>query len=447
MAIGMPELSGGNVFGGAAIVGVVVGFWSYIKLYASKIFSLFVVRIEFNRQTGVAFAILLNKKFKCSPLGKKLYTGYHEYVRPNKRNQIVAFEEIPKEATIWWRGKRPLLVSGSIESLSITFVRGFYKRDELILEAVNAFNDEKNRKNWKKGDRFRVKKKYGTIGSSKQEGQLKQTSDEAPVASQEPPDANKHTKRPIGWTREEIGQPKADGAMDKLSLSADSLNAMKEALLWRDSEQWFKERSIPWKRGWLLHGEPGTGKTAFTRALGQELNMPIFSFDLATMTNKDFSDAWSDTMGWSPCIALFEDIDAIFKGRENIAVKGMENGLTFDSFLNCIDGVENTDGIFVIITTNDVNVIDPAIGNIVNGEGMSTRPGRIDRAIEFELLDRDGRIKMATRIMEGLAEDKWKYFIDKYDKDTGAQFQERCCRLALRLFWEEKKNLLTSKDD
>ena len=186
MAIGMPELSGGNVFGGAAIVGVVVGFWSYIKLYASKIFSLFVVRIEFNRQTGVAFAILLNKKFKCSPLGKKLYTGYHEYVRPNKRNQIVAFEEIP---------------------------------------------------------------------------------------------------------------------------------------------------------------------------------------------------------------------------------------------------------------------IDPAIGNIVNGEGMSTRPGRIDRAIEFEPLDRDGRIKMATRIMEGLAEDKWKYFIDKYDKDTGAQFQERCCRLALRLFWEDKKNLLTSKDD
>jgi SpoVK/Ycf46/Vps4 family AAA+-type ATPase len=154
------------------------------------------------------------------------------------------------------------------------------------------------------------------------------------------------------------------------------------------------------------------------------------------MNNKDFSDAWSKMMSWTPCMALFEDIDTIFNGRENIAVKGMENGVTFDGFLNGLDGVENTDGIFIIITTNSVEAIDFAIGNPGSGSGMSTRPGRIDKTIEFTTLDERGQIKMAKRIMSGFDEELWSHIYEKGKNDTGAQFQERCCRLALRMFWE-----------
>ena len=439
----MHELLGGGagtLFGGAAIMGILVGFWKYIKVYLSKIYSIFIVRVQVRPgQSRKAVAMYLSKFFKCSPFGSKIYSGNNKYVRPVKQNQLVVFEWIPVEPTIWWKGKRPLIVSGG-DILILTFIRWTFNRDKLLQDAADYFNKDKNCKNWKTGDRFFVRKKHGSIGKSNRDPKQSQGKEtEAASVSDDSSVNNKYISRPLKWKREELGQPNDKKSITNLSLSGQVDRALKEAILWRDSEIWFKERCIPWKRGWLFHGPPGTGKTAFTRGLGQELNMPIFSFDLATMNNKDFSDSWEDIMAWTPCIALFEDIDAIFEKRKNIAVKGMENGLTFDSFLNCIDGVENTDGMFIIITTNKLETIDPSIGNVLNGSGISTRPGRIDRLIEFCALDENGRIKMANRIMNGFDKSKWGFLLEEGIKDTGAQFQERCCRLALRMFWEERK--------
>ena len=444
MSIPIQQVTGGGILGSAAIIGILVGFWQYIKIYLFKIFNIFIVNVELKDTAAKAMAIHLTNHFKCSFMGSKTYVGSSEFIRPVKRNQVVAYESIPTEPTIWWKGKMPLVVSGEPWQLKLMFIRFTYDRDTLIQNAIDEFNKDKSCKDWKTGDRFFVKKKYGSIGDKskrsggKQQGNGNDSMDEVAISAPSS-DVNKYNSRPIKWKREELGQPKNEGAMNKLSLTDQADKSLHEAVLWRDSEEWFKERCIPWKRGWLLYGAPGTGKTAFTRALGQELNMPIFSLDLATMTNKDFSTAWSDMMGWSPCIALFEDFDGIFKGRENVAVtNGMENGLTFDGFLNCIDGVENTDGIFVIVTTNNVETLDPAIGNPLNGSGMSTRPGRIDRAIKFGLLDEAGRTKMAKRILDGFDESKWDYLYEEGVNDTGAQFQERCCRLALNMFWENK---------
>jgi len=103
----MPPLtSGTKMVGGAAIIGVVAGFWNYIKVYLSKIYSLFVVRVSVSGSASTAIAMLLSKQFKCSPLGSKNYYGESEYVRPIKKNQLVGFENIPDEPTIWWRGKK-----------------------------------------------------------------------------------------------------------------------------------------------------------------------------------------------------------------------------------------------------------------------------------------------------------------------------------------------------
>jgi len=59
--------------------------------------------------------------------------------------------------------------------------------------------------------------------------------------------------------------------------------------------------------------------------------------------------------------------------------------LTFDCLLNCLDGVERADGIFTVITTNDLSKIDPALGlprqlptarrsSSARAPGASTRP-------------------------------------------------------------------------
>jgi len=133
----------------------------------------------------------------------------------------------------------------------------------LIQEAIDEFNQEKNQKNWKRGDRFFIRKKHGSIGSHSFQGgsgsgkKRPEMTEDSPEVASPSSDTNKYTTRPLKWKREELGQPKNDGAIDKLSLCAHAIEAIEEAILWRDSEEWFKERSIPWKRGWLLHGIPG----------------------------------------------------------------------------------------------------------------------------------------------------------------------------------------------
>jgi SpoVK/Ycf46/Vps4 family AAA+-type ATPase len=149
------------------------------------------------------------------------------------------------------------------------------------------------------------------------------------------------------------------------------------------------------------------------------------------MNNKELIERWKDMLSTAPCIALLEDIDTIFDGRTNISgIQG--GGLTFDCLLNVLDGVTPNDGLFLAVTTNRVEKLDPALGVPTNGH--STRPGRIDKAICMAPPDDAGRTKIATRILSD-----WKHVIPSIvsegEKDTGAQFQNRCCELALKLYW------------
>ena len=125
-------------------------------------------------------------------------------------------------------------------------------------------------------------------------------------------------------------------------------------------------------------------------------------------------------------MALFEDFDTVFHGRENVYGKptladqiagampnAAQNGntasalevgkLSFGCLLNCIDGVDKGGGIFLVITTNHVEKLDPALGQPrKNPDGsvefISTRPGRIDKAIELGYMEREDKKRLARRI-------------------------------------------------
>ena len=132
----------------------------------------------------------------------------------------------------------------------------------------------------------------------------------------------------------------------------------------------------------MLYGPPGTGKTALARAFAEDLNMPIYVYNLAEISNHELIRDWGDMQVNVPCIALIEDVDNVFHGRENIARRDnmvqmmmpkkddkddrsrrdLYTPLTFDCLLNCLDGVERVDGVFTIITTNDISKVDPALG-------------------------------------------------------------------------------------
>ncbi|PHZ08219.1 P-loop containing nucleoside triphosphate hydrolase protein [Rhizopus microsporus ATCC 52813] len=138
------------------------------------------------------------------------------------------------------------------------------------------------------------------------------------------------------------------------------------------SEQWYSDRGIPYRRGYLLYGTPGSGKTSFVYSLAGELGLNIYVVNLSnkSLTDDTLGELVSDTP--SRCILLIEDVDAAFIQRE----KGegtTANNITFSGLLNAIDGVAAQEGRILCMTTNHLERLDQAL----------IRPGRIDVRVHF----------------------------------------------------------------
>jgi len=119
--------------------------------------------------------------------------------------------------------------------------------------------------------------------------------------------------------------------------------------------------------------------------------------------------------------------------------------LTFDCLLNCISGVKQADGVFLVVTTNHVDKLDPALG-IPDATGKSTRPGRIDKAIHLGLMAEPQRLQLAKHILSDYPELIAKT-VEEGEGETAAQFQSRCAQLALSKFWTDDKFLAKSGDN
>ena len=136
-----------------------------------------------------------------------------------------------------------------------------------------------------------------------------------------------------------------------------------------DSEDWYKEMGIPYKRSYLLYGPPGTGKSSFAQALAGEIKFSICFVNCSDKIN-DFQ--FNSLLNQAPqkSIILIEDVDSIFSERKNTE---KNNTLTFSGFLNAIDGVRSQEGRIIVMTTNYRERLDPAL----------LRPGRVDEMFEI----------------------------------------------------------------
>lgn len=134
----------------------------------------------------------------------------------------------------------------------------------------------------------------------------------------------------------------------------------------------YTERGIPWRRGYLLHGPPGTGKTSVAYALAGELGLKLCTLSL---TNPKLNDhVLADLLQRTPpkALILIEDVDAFFHARQK---QDARIEVSFSGLLNALDGVAAQEGRIVVLTTNHRDKLDAAL----------IRPGRIDVEVELGL--------------------------------------------------------------
>lgn len=453
---------------GLLAAGALIGTcWRSIKTALTYCADLVVCRVVLKEETARAVWSYTWTKGKRSPFGLRMFGGITSFVAPKRRVEVVAYEGVTSDPVLFWFGGVPTLVkvgfsgneppnigfqaSGNAMPGMLWFIRGTVDVDSFIKTAIHEYNKLRqttqlatNEKNSPK--RFNIVRMTGAARESSQGGyapanknnqvepaSLNGSNDEILKALQ------RNEMRLVTWTPEDLIDRPAQGVrpFDSHPVAAELLSQFDEINVWLRHEQWFRSRGIPWKRGYLLASQPGAGKDTLVRNLALLHDLPVYSFDLSTYDNRDFPSDWQRVMANAPAIALLSDIDAVFHLRENVAVKGKQReGLTFDCLLNTISGVSSSDGVLLFITTNHLELVDPALGIPTNGGTHSTRPGRIDKIIRMGTMGEPERRTLAKHILSDFPE-LIEETVEAGNGETAAQFQDRCSQLGMKMFWDK----------
>lgn len=130
------------------------------------------------------------------------------------------------------------------------------------------------------------------------------------------------------------------------------------------SKDFYLSNKIPWKRGILLFGKPGNGKTSIIRTIISMYNFKPVTI-AASANDEAVQEAFKYAEEQSPSLLYFEDLDSL-----------INKNVDASSFLNLMDGISAKNGLLVVATANEVNKLKANI---------TDRPSRFDRKIEIPL--------------------------------------------------------------
>ena len=129
----------------------------------------------------------------------------------------------------------------------------------------------------------------------------------------------------------------------------------------------YEAHRIPWKRGLLLIGPPGNGKTQTLKALLKELGLPVLyvkTFKDRNEDSKNVRHVFERARRAAPCVLVIEDLDCALDD----SIRSV--------FLNELDGFAQNAGLLTVATTNHPHKLDRSILD---------RPSRFDRKFHFPL--------------------------------------------------------------
>jgi hypothetical protein len=152
-------------------------------------------------------------------------------------------------------------------------------------------------------------------------------------------------------------------------------------------------KGIPWRRGLLLGGLAGTGKTQVCRVLCNQLKdvTVLWATPKAIQDEDDIAMLFDAARHYYPTLIIIEDIDFIGVSRD------FSQDPSLGELLSQLDGNDPNFGIFVIATTNRPEMLDNALAN---------RPSRFDVLIEFKLPDKDSCKNLIKLFSKNMVFDK-----------------------------------------
>lgn len=210
--------------------------------------------------------------------------------------------------------------------------------------------------------------------------------------------------------------------METIILKNNLKDAIKDDLqLFLNSKDWYKHRDIPYTRGYLFYGFPGTGKTSMIKAMSLHCKRHIHFLMLTEVKSDSELFELLKKIKYNETILVIEDIDATIeavKSRETKIESKPKNkkkdnksnpnpkendkpaykardmdkmadqiptqndkksGITLSGLLNSLDGIFDNDGRILIMTTNHPEVLDEAL----------IRPGRCDAKFLFDYCNKE----------------------------------------------------------
>jgi 26S proteasome regulatory subunit T6 len=209
----------------------------------------------------------------------------------------------------------------------------------------------------------------------------------------------------------------------------------------------YEATGISQPKGVLLYGPPGTGKTLLARAVAHHSDCTFIRVSGGELVQKYIGEGaklvrelFQMAKQHAPSIIFMDEIDSIGGKRLDGGRGGGDSEVqrTMLELLNQLDGFDTTPNVKIIMATNRIDILDPAL----------LRPGRIDRKIEFPAPNIDARVEILrihSRKMNLKKGIDLKRVAEKMTGSSGAEAKGVCSEAGMFAL-RERRIFVTQED-